>query len=57
MSYTTDELDDFRELVELGESDDQMDRIESRLQMPRFVERVGKEKCDEMFEVLKKELE
>lgn len=55
--YTKDELDEFRELVEKGESQYQMDRIDSRLEMPKFVARVGKAKCDVMFEVLKKEIE
>ncbi len=56
MSYTTDELNEFRELVELGESQDQMDRILSRIRMPQFVKKVSREKCDEMFEILKKEI-
>lgn len=50
--YTKEELDEFRELVELGESAHQMDRIVSRREMPKFVKRVGKQKCDEMFKVL-----
>lgn len=53
--YTKRQLDEFRRLVELGESSNQMDRIESRLKMPKFVAKVGREKCDAMFEVLKKE--
>lgn len=52
MTYTTEELNEFRELVELGESKDQLDRIHSRIYMPRFIERVGKETCDIMFKVL-----
>lgn len=57
VNYTEEELNEFRELVELGESSHQMDRIHSRLDMPKFIERVGKEKCDAMFEVLKQEIE
>lgn len=57
MTYTTDELDEFRRLVEQAESRDQMDRIKSRLDMPKFIERVGREKCDAMFAVLKAEHE
>ena len=53
--YTKEELDEFRNLVELGESLHQMDRIESRLAMPEFIKRVGREKCDFMFEILKQE--
>lgn len=57
VNYTEEELNELRELVELGESSHQMDRIHSRLDMPKFIERVGKEKCDAMFEVLKQEIE
>jgi len=55
IEYTKEELDEFRRLVELGESIQQMDRINSRLRMPKFIERVGRDKCEEMFEVLKRE--
>jgi hypothetical protein len=55
--FTKEELDEFRVLVEKGESRQQMDRIESRLDMPKFIERVGRDKCNAMFEVLKKEYE
>lgn len=55
IEYTTEELDEFRTLVEQSESLQQMDRINSRIEMPKFVERVGKEKCDAMFQVLLKE--
>jgi hypothetical protein len=54
--FTDAELNEFRDLVEKGESLQQLDRIESRLEMPKFIERVGREKCDAMFEVLKREL-
>lgn len=53
--FTKEELDEFRSLVEDGESHSQMRRINSRLEMPDFIKRVGKEKCDAMFEVLKLE--
>jgi hypothetical protein len=56
IEYTQKELKEFRRLVELGESLQQMDRIESRLEMPKFIERVGREKCDAMFEQLKREV-
>ena len=55
MDYTKEELDEFRELVKKAESRYQMERIESRLDMPKFIARVGREKCDAMFEVLKQE--
>lgn len=54
--YTKDELDEFRKLVELGESPRQMDRIHARLDMPEFIKRVGESKCDIMYEVLQQEL-
>lgn len=57
VNYTEEELNEFRELVELGESCHQMDRINSCLEMPNFIKRVGREKCDAMFEVLKQEIE
>lgn len=54
--YTDGELSEFRDLVEAGESPQQLERIRSRLDMPRFIERVGREKCDAMFKVLVAEL-
>jgi hypothetical protein len=53
--YSKDELDEFRGLVEAGESRQQLERIRSRLEMPKFIQRVGRDKCDAMFEVLKDE--
>ena len=55
MEYTKVEFTQFKKLVEMAESQDQMDRIRSRLDMPKFVETTGKEKCDFMFEELCKE--
>ena len=57
MDYTQEDLKEFRRLVQMSESNCQMDRIESRLEMPRFIEKVGRQKCDAMFEVLKVEIE
>ncbi len=54
--YTQAELDEFRSLVEDGESRSQLARIRSRLDMPRFIKRVGKDKCDAMFEAMKREI-
>lgn len=53
--FTDDELNEFRDLVEAGESRNQLERIRSRLDMTKFIERVGREKCEDMFEVLKAE--
>lgn len=55
--YTQEELDEFRDLVEAAESTDQVERIRSRVTMPDFIERVGREKCDAMFAVLCAELD
>lgn len=56
IEYTEEDLNEFRNLVELGESKNQMDRINSRLKMPAFIEKHGKEKCDAMFKVLLDEI-
>lgn len=50
--YTADEFRRFKKLVEQAESRVQMDRIHSRLAMPKFIAEVGREKCDLMFKVL-----
>jgi cephalosporin hydroxylase len=55
VEYTVSELNEFRKLVTQGESINQMDRIHNRLDMPKFIERVGKDKCDAMWEVVKDE--
>jgi hypothetical protein len=54
-NYTEGELKKFRKLVNGVSSRDQMERINSRLDMRRFVDRVGKEKCDAMFAQIEKE--
>ena len=55
--YTPKELDEFRDLVEAGESRVQMERLRSRFDMPKFIERVGRDKCEAMFDVLKAEFD
>lgn len=57
VKFTLEELNEFRDLVEAGESQNQLERIRNRMDMPKFVERVGREKCVAMFEVLKQEIE
>lgn len=54
--YTKQEMDEFRDIVECGQSQNQMARIESRLDMQKFVAKHGKEKCDAMFKVLCEEI-
>ena len=53
--FTDAELKEFRDLVEAAESRNQLERIRSRMDMPKFIANAGKEKCDAMFEVLKAE--
>lgn len=55
VTYTTEAMAEFRDLVEAGESRDQLERIRSRVSMPRFIAKVGRERCDAMFEILKAE--
>lgn len=50
--YTREEFEQFRKLVLLGESADQMGRLRSRLELPRFVKEHGQEKCDAMFKAM-----
>jgi len=57
IEYSKEELDEFRDLVEAGESCNQLERIRCRLDMPKFIERAGREKCDAMFKVLEAEIE
>lgn len=47
--YTKKEYNEFNRLVLLAES--------HRQKQPEFIERVGREKCDLMFEELKRESE
>ena len=56
ISYTQNELEEFLCLIEAAESRDQLERIRSRLDMPAFIKRVGREKCDAMFEFIKSEM-
>ena len=53
--YTREQYAEFKQLVLLAESIHQMDRIEARLQQPKFIARVGKDVCELMFEELKRE--
>tara|TARA_R110002051_G_scaffold3335_1_gene18067 strand:+ start:808 stop:981 length:174 start_codon:yes stop_codon:yes gene_type:complete len=55
MEYTAEEFNEFLRLYNLSGSRDQVDRIESRLHMPKFVEKHGEEKCDAMFSVIQEE--
>jgi hypothetical protein len=49
IEYTKEEFKQFKRLVEMQESPIQITRITGRLDMQKFIEKVGKEKCDVMF--------
>lgn len=42
----------FFNLVNASGSADQMDRINSRLDMPKFIKEVGRETCDRMYKLI-----
>jgi hypothetical protein len=52
--YTTAELKQFDRLTNKLSSQDQMARINARVDIKKFIEEHGKEKCDAMFDVLKR---
>jgi len=54
-SWTEEEFEEFAHISDNLSSPDQCDRIGARMDMPRFVEKHGKEKCDLMFEELTKD--
>jgi len=45
---------EFERLSDMSSSQDQMDRINARLEFPKFIEKHGRELCDEMFAELKR---
>lgn len=51
--YTKDELAKFTTLVEMTESLNNGVRIQGRLDLKKFVDAHGKDKCDAMFEEIK----
>lgn len=51
MEYTKQEYSRFTRLVRMSGSHDQMDRITSRLEMPKLVKELGQEKCQAMWDV------
>ena len=54
MKHTKAELARFDRLTRMCSSLRQMDRIEGRLALKKFVAEHGKEKCEAMFAVLQK---
>lgn len=55
ITWTDEELADFDRLTWLSSSSRQVDRIESRIEMPKFIEKHGMEKCNAMFAHLQKQ--
>lgn len=53
--YTKEELDEFDRLTNDASDRDQMTRIRGRLDLRKFVDTHGKEKCDAMFAALKEQ--
>lgn len=49
IEYTDEEYEEFENLVDLLNSPDQMDRINGRMDMSKFVKKHGKQKCDAMY--------
>ena len=49
IQWTDEELQEFDRLVNEVSSIRQLERINARLNMPKFIEKHGKEKCDAMF--------
>lgn len=50
--FTEKEFEQFFRLVNMSGSADQMDRINSRLEMPKFIEAVGRKTCDRMWHLI-----
>jgi hypothetical protein len=51
--YTKGDLRKFDRLTAMLHSPSQMERIHGRMEIKKFIELHGQEKCDAMFEVLK----
>lgn len=51
-SYTKEELREFDRITDRLSGRSQLDRIDARFDLKRFIEKHGKEKCDEMFQEL-----
>lgn len=54
VEWTNDELKEFDRLTKKASSFHQLDRIHARLEMPKFIAKHGKEKCDAMFAELQR---
>lgn len=50
--YTPEEFQQFKTLIRMQESRDQLSRIHARMEMPKFIKKHGQAKCDAMFKKL-----
>lgn len=51
-TFTRKQFTEFFRLVNMSGSPHQMDRITSRLEMPKFVEAVGRKNCNSMWALI-----
>lgn len=49
MEWTDEELAEFDRLTSLSSSSHQMHRIESRIELPKFIDKHGMDKCNAMY--------
>lgn len=52
ITWTKEDITKFKRLIDMGASCNQMDRINSRLDMPKFIREHGRSKCDAMYDVI-----
>ncbi|QCW18488.1 hypothetical protein bas09_0058 [Changchunvirus paulsarasin] len=52
MTFTKEQFSEFFRLVQMSGSCNQMDRINSRLDMPKFIKEHGRDKCNEMWRLI-----
>lgn len=51
-TFTRKQFTEFFRLVNMSSSAHQMDRINSRLEMPGFIKEAGRENCNAMWELI-----
>lgn len=52
ITWTKEDITKFKRLVDMGASRNQMDRINSRLDMPQFIKDHGRSKCNAMYDII-----
>lgn len=55
ITYTKEQLNEFRKLIDLGSSNNQAERSCSRVQMNTFITKTGRSVCDAMFKEIEGE--